>query len=58
MRNKVTLEAQAREQGGPQVERDGRTYKIGVITVPSFYKDIAAENAGDETIPQHDARRA
>jgi len=30
------------------VARNGRTLKIGVITVPGFYQDIAAQNAGDE----------
>jgi hypothetical protein len=30
------------------VVRDGRTLKIGVITVPGFYQDIAAQSAGDE----------
>jgi carboxyl-terminal processing protease len=30
------------------VARNGRTYRIGVITVPGFYQDIAAQNAGDE----------
>ncbi|MFZ1099684.1 MAG: carboxy terminal-processing peptidase [Steroidobacteraceae bacterium] len=49
VRNKVTLEAQAAHSSVRTVTRDGRTYKIGVITVPGFYQDIAAENAGDET---------
>jgi carboxyl-terminal processing protease len=49
VRNKVTLEAQAAHSSVRTVTRDGRTYKIGVITVPGFYQDIAAENAGDES---------
>jgi carboxyl-terminal processing protease len=48
VRNKVTLEAQAAHSSVHTVARNGRTYKIGVITVPGFYQDIAAENAGDE----------
>jgi|HubBroStandDraft_1064217.scaffolds.fasta_scaffold00745_16 carboxyl-terminal processing protease len=49
VRDKVTLEAQAAHSSVRTVTRDGRTYKIGVITVPGFYQDIAAENAGDES---------
>jgi carboxyl-terminal processing protease len=48
VRNKVTLEAQAAHKEVKTVERDGRTLKIGVITVPGFYEDIAAQSAGDE----------
>jgi carboxyl-terminal processing protease len=48
VRNKVTLEAQAAHSSVHTVARNGRTYKIGVITVPGFYQDIAAENSGDE----------
>ncbi len=48
VRNKVTLEAQAAHKEVKTVARNGRQLKIGVITVPGFYQDIAAENAGDE----------
>src|ERR1700722_10277229 len=47
-RNKVTLEAQAAHKEVKSIVRDGRTLKVGVITVPGFYQDIAAQNAGDE----------
>ena len=47
-RNKVTLEAQAAQKSLHTLERGGRSYRIGVINVPGFYQDIAAENAGDE----------
>jgi carboxyl-terminal processing protease len=47
VRNKVTLKAQEAQSKLQTVTDHGRTYKIGVITVPSFYEDIAAENAGD-----------
>ena len=57
-RNKVTLEAQAAHKEVKTVVRNGRTLKIGVITVPGFYQDIAAENPGDPEQPQHHARRA
>ncbi len=46
-RNKVTLEAQAAHKEVKTIARNGRTLKIGVITVPGFYQDIAAQNAGD-----------
>jgi carboxyl-terminal processing protease len=48
VRNKVTLEAQAAHKEVKSVARNGRTLKIGVITVPGFYQDIAAQNAGDQ----------
>jgi carboxyl-terminal processing protease len=48
VRNKVTLEAQAAHKEVKTVVRNGRTLKIGVITVPGFYRDIEAQNAGDE----------
>jgi carboxyl-terminal processing protease len=47
VRNKITLEAQAAHKEVKTVARNGRTYRIGVITVPGFYQDIAAQNAGD-----------
>lgn len=48
VRNKVTLEAQAAHKEVRTAVRNGHTLKIGVITVPGFYQDIAAQNAGDE----------
>ncbi|HKT73793.1 MAG TPA: carboxy terminal-processing peptidase [Steroidobacteraceae bacterium] len=48
VRNKVTLEAQAAHKEVKNVVRNGKTLKIGVITVPGFYQDIAAQNAGDQ----------
>jgi carboxyl-terminal processing protease len=47
VRNKVTLEAQAAHKQVKTVARNGRTLKIGVITVPGFYEDVAAQSAGD-----------
>ncbi len=43
-RNKVTLQNQAPKKEVRQITRNGRTYKIGIITVPSFYNDM--EDAG------------
>ncbi|MEJ1964769.1 MAG: carboxy terminal-processing peptidase [Gammaproteobacteria bacterium] len=48
VRNKVTLEAQAAHKEVKNVIRNGKTLKVGVITVPGFYQDIAAQTAGDE----------
>ena len=47
-RNKVTLEAQAAHKEVKNVTRGGKALKVGVITVPGFYQDIAAQNAGDQ----------
>jgi carboxyl-terminal processing protease len=47
-RNKVTLEAQAAHKEVKTVARNGKTLKVGIITVPGFYQDIAAQNAGDQ----------
>jgi carboxyl-terminal processing protease len=48
VRNKITLEAQAAHKDVKTVARNGRTYRIGVVTVPGFYQDTDAHNAGDE----------
>jgi carboxyl-terminal processing protease len=48
VRNKVTLETQAAHKEVKNITRDGHNLKIGVITVPGFYQDIAAQNAGDQ----------
>ncbi|HEX4377230.1 MAG TPA: carboxy terminal-processing peptidase [Steroidobacteraceae bacterium] len=46
-RNKVTLEAQAAKKEIRQIQRNGRTYKVGIITVPSFYNDMDAASSGN-----------
>src|ERR1017187_8113087 len=46
-RNKVTLEAQAAKKEIRTLQRDGRSYKIGIITVPSFYNDMEDGGAGN-----------
>ncbi|HYM43401.1 MAG TPA: carboxy terminal-processing peptidase [Steroidobacteraceae bacterium] len=48
VRNKITLEAQAAHKEVKTVARNGRSYRIGVVTVPGFYQDTDAHNAGDE----------
>jgi carboxyl-terminal processing protease len=47
-RGKVTLEGQASKKERRTVERNGRKLSVGVITVPSFYRDIDAQNRGDK----------
>jgi carboxyl-terminal processing protease len=58
-RNKVTLEGQAAKKEVRTLQRDGRTYKIGIITVPSFYNDMEdnGAGAGENRSTTHDVRR-
>jgi carboxyl-terminal processing protease len=58
-RNKVTLEAQAAKKEVRQLQRNGHTYKVGIITVPSFYNDMDAASGGDANnrSTTHDVRR-
>jgi carboxyl-terminal processing protease len=48
VRDKIKLEEQAAKADMKDVPFDGRTYKIGVITVPSFYQDFAARSRGEK----------
>lgn len=58
-RNKVTLEAQAAKKEVRTLQRDGHSYKIGIITVPSFYNDMEDSGGGsaDNRSTTHDVRR-
>jgi carboxyl-terminal processing protease len=58
-RNKVTLEAQAAKKEVRQITHNGHSYKVGIITVPSFYNDMDAANGGDSNnrSTTHDVRR-
>jgi len=47
-RNQVKLEEQAAKSKILQVPRDGREWSIGVIDVPSFYRDYRALSRGDK----------
>lgn len=47
-RKKVKLEDQSAKKDIIDVKRDGKTYKIGVIHLPTFYSDFAAIQAGDK----------
>lgn len=48
VRKKVKLEDQSAQKEIVEIERDGQTYKVGVITLPTFYSDFAAIQAGEE----------
>ena len=47
-RDKIKLEEQAAKKELLQIPFDGEQYRIGVITVPSFYQDFAARSRGDD----------
>ncbi len=47
VRNKVNLDSDAAKSQVRTITRGGRMLKIGVITVPAFYEDVQAQNAGD-----------
>ncbi len=47
-RNKVTLEAQAAKKEIRTIDRGERELKVAVITVPGFYQDVQAQNAGEK----------
>ncbi len=42
VRDKVTLKDQEAKKEVSEVKKNGKTYKIGVITIPSFYLDFSA----------------
>jgi len=48
VRDRVKLEEQAAQSKLIKVPRDGREWSIGVIEVPSFYRDYRALSSGDK----------
>ncbi len=46
-RDTVTLEEQSAQKDVIEVTQDGQTYKIGVLTIPTFYVDFKGMQAGD-----------
>ena len=58
-RNQVKLEEQAAKSEVIKVPRDGREWSIGVLKVPSFYRDYRALSNGDKnyTSTTKDVRR-
>ena len=47
-RGKVTLEAQAAKKDKRVVQRNGRSIRVGVVSVPGFYQDVQAQSQGDK----------
>ncbi len=47
VRDKIVLEDQSAKSSVKLVERNGKTYKIGVIMLPTFYMDVAALQRGE-----------
>ena len=47
LRDKVKLEEQAAKSETKTIENGGKTFKIGVIDLPTFYIDFDAYNRGD-----------
>ena len=47
VRDTVKLEDQAAHSKVEEIQRDGQTHKIGIITVPAFYVDFDAWQAGE-----------
>ena len=47
-RGKVTLEAQAAKKDKRLVQRNGRSIRVGVVSVPGFYQDVQAQSQGDK----------
>jgi carboxyl-terminal processing protease len=48
VRDKVKLEEQAAKKQLLEIPLHGKTWRVGVITVPSFYQDFAARTKGEE----------
>ena len=46
-RDKVKLEEQSASKKVIELDRDGEIYKVGAITIPTFYADFQAMQAGD-----------
>ena len=46
-RNKIKLEEQAAKSEIIEIERGDKRYRVGVITVPSFYQDFDARSRGE-----------
>ena len=47
VRDKVVIEERAAKSDTVEFDHEGRNYKLGVITIPSFYIDLDAQRKGD-----------
>ncbi|QPH37788.1 carboxy terminal-processing peptidase [Pedobacter endophyticus] len=48
VREKVILEDQSAKKKVKTISTNGKSYKIGIISLPAFYADFKAANAGDK----------
>lgn len=48
VRDQVKLEEQAAQSQVIEVKRNGQTYKLGLIEIPTFYADFRGMQAGDQ----------
>ncbi len=48
VRDKIKLEEQQAQKSIIEIEEDGKRYRIGVVTIPTFYMDFDAYARGDE----------
>ena len=48
VREKVKLEEQAAKKSMLELLKDGKPYRIGVITIPKFYSDFEAQQRGEK----------
>jgi len=56
-RNSITLDKQAAKKEVRTIERKGLTYKVGIITVPSFYADLGAVGDVNSRSTTHDVHK-
>ena len=47
IREKIVMEDQSAKKEVKTIQSNGKPFKIGIITVPGFYADFKAANAGD-----------
>jgi len=47
VRDKVVIEERAAKSDTVEFDHEGRSYKLGLITIPSFYIDLDAQRKGD-----------
>ncbi|MBC6111778.1 carboxy terminal-processing peptidase [Pedobacter fastidiosus] len=48
VREKIILQDQSAKKKVKTINSNGKTYKVGVISLPAFYADFKAANAGDK----------
>ncbi|HWW19665.1 MAG TPA: carboxy terminal-processing peptidase [Steroidobacteraceae bacterium] len=56
-RNRITLDNQAAKKEIRTIQRNGHAYKIGIITVPSFYNDMEAASNANNRSTTHDVHK-